>query len=91
MQVHCGEGVAIHTGPESCGGRREAYREALTGERAGRPLSRDSPYIGAPTPSRSAEGDTDGRASASAGPAPRGQRPRHARTLLARERGDLSE
>ena len=41
MQVHRGEGVAIHTGPESCGARREACVEALTGERAGRPLSRD--------------------------------------------------
>ena len=89
MQVRHGEGVAIHTGPESCGARREARVEALTGERAGRPLSRDSFYIGAPTPLRCAEGHTDGRANASAGPAPRGQRPRHARTLLVREPGDL--
>jgi len=36
-----------------------------------------------------AEGNTGGRASASACPARRGLRPRHARTLLVREPGDL--
>ena len=35
MQVHRNEGVAIHIGPESCAGGREAVREALTGERVG--------------------------------------------------------
>ena len=30
MKVHYGEGVATHTGPESCALRREASREALT-------------------------------------------------------------
>ena len=39
MQVRCSEGVAIHTGPKSCVGRREAAGEALAGERAGQPLS----------------------------------------------------
>ena len=89
MEVSHDEGVASHIGPESCVAGREVWGEALTGERAGRPLSRDSFYIGVPTPLRGAEGNTDGRASASARPAPRGQRPRHARTLLAREPGDL--
>ena len=28
MKVHYGEGVATHTGPESCTLRREASREA---------------------------------------------------------------
>ena len=39
MRVPYGEGVASHTGPESCGGVRKAAVEALTGVRAGQPLS----------------------------------------------------
>src|SRR5580698_6139141 len=39
VKVHHGEGVAIHTDPESCANGREAAREALTGARAGQPLS----------------------------------------------------
>ncbi len=35
------KGVANHSGPESCGGAREGVAEALTGERAGRVLSRE--------------------------------------------------
>ena len=35
------EGVAIHGGPESCVGVREGAGEALTGVRAGQPLSRE--------------------------------------------------
>src|SRR6266566_8183282 len=35
------EGVAIHDGPESCVGAREGDGEALTGVRAGQPLSRE--------------------------------------------------
>src|SRR3954451_22183714 len=35
----CGEGLASHTGPESCVGSREGAGEALTGVRAGQPLS----------------------------------------------------
>ena len=42
MEVLCDEGLASHIGPESCGAAREGRDEALTGERAGRPLSRDS-------------------------------------------------
>jgi hypothetical protein len=41
VKVPYGEGVAIHAGPESCAGARKGVREALTGERAGRPLSRE--------------------------------------------------
>jgi hypothetical protein len=37
MQESYGEGLATHTGPESCA----AVREALTGERAGRAFSRE--------------------------------------------------
>jgi hypothetical protein len=35
------EGVAIHDGPESCIGVCEGVGEALTGVRAGQPLSRE--------------------------------------------------
>ena len=35
------KGLANHNGPESCGGSREGEVEALTGERAGRVLSRE--------------------------------------------------
>ena len=42
MQESYGEGLAIHTGPESCGAAREGGVEALTGVRAGRVLSRET-------------------------------------------------
>ena len=42
MKEPYGEGLANHTDPESCGGVREDMAEALTGARAGRPLSRES-------------------------------------------------
>jgi len=41
MRVSYGEGVATHTGPESCVGAGNRVGEALTGERAGRVLSRE--------------------------------------------------
>ena len=41
MQESYGEGVATHTGPESCVAAREGRDEALTGERAGRVFSRE--------------------------------------------------
>jgi hypothetical protein len=36
------KGIASHTGPESCVAHREVRHEALTGEPAGQPLSRES-------------------------------------------------
>jgi hypothetical protein len=42
VQVLCSEGIANHTGPESCVVHREVYGEALTGETVGQPLSRES-------------------------------------------------
>ena len=42
VKVLSDEGLASHIGPESCGSAREDRSEASTGERAGRPLSRDS-------------------------------------------------
>jgi hypothetical protein len=41
MKVSYGEGVATHTGPESCVGAGNCAGEALTGGRAGRVLSRE--------------------------------------------------
>jgi hypothetical protein len=41
MKVRCRKGVATHLGPESCGGIREDVFEALIGETAGQPLSRE--------------------------------------------------
>ena len=41
MQVPYGEGIANHAGPESCAADRKGRGEALTGERAGRVLSRE--------------------------------------------------
>jgi hypothetical protein len=87
VQVHCDEGVANHIGPEPCVVVREGKGEASAGDRIGQPLSRER------TSSRDAdgviqsEGNTDGRAIASARTARRGRRPWHVRTLLAREPG----
>jgi hypothetical protein len=41
MEVSYGEGLAIHTGSESCIGTRKDAGEALTGVRTGQPLSRE--------------------------------------------------
>ena len=41
MKESYGEGLATHTGPESCGAAREGGDEAWTGERAGRVFSRE--------------------------------------------------
>ena len=41
MKVSYVEGLANHTGPESCGAAREGGVEALTGGRTGRVLSRE--------------------------------------------------
>jgi len=41
MREPYGEGVASHTGPESCGYGSNAAAEALTGVRAGQVLSRE--------------------------------------------------
>ncbi len=54
------EGVAIHGGPESCVVVREGGGEALTGVRAGQPLSREISVFGVPTLSKRAEGNIAG-------------------------------
>ena len=53
MQVPYSEGVANHAGPESCVVHREVFGEALTGVRAGQPLSRERNSFRLPTPSDS--------------------------------------
>ncbi len=89
MKVHYDEGVATHIDPEPCAGLREDAGEASAGERAGQPSSRDSIELPGADAVQNAEGNTSGRASASAPTTWRGRRPWHARTLLAREPGDL--
>jgi hypothetical protein len=42
VQVHHDEGIANRIDPESSAVAREGNSEALTGERAGQPLSRES-------------------------------------------------
>jgi hypothetical protein len=89
VQVRCTEGLANHSGPESCAGIREGVREALTGERAGQPLSCERLSSRVLTRFRNVEGNTEGCAMASTRTARRSRRPWHAWTLLVREPGDL--
>ena len=44
MKVSYSEGLASHTGPESCVYSRKAVREALAGGRVGQVLSRERGY-----------------------------------------------
>ena len=71
VRVHYDEGVAIHIGPEPCAGIREGAGEASAGEGIGQPLSRERSLVPGADAFQIAEGDTDGRVSASArtGPA----------------------
>jgi hypothetical protein len=45
MKESYGEGIASHTGPESCVAACEGSGEALTGVRAGRVLSRERGFV----------------------------------------------
>ena len=89
MQVPDNKEVAFHVVPESCVSHREVWGEALTGVRVGQPLSHDRNLIPGADAVAYAEGNTDGRAIASAPTTRRGLRPWHVRTLLVREPGDL--
>ena len=89
MEVRHDEGLATHIGPEPCAAGREASGEASAGDCAGQPLSRERQRLPGADAVGKAEGEMDGRASASAWTVRRGQRPWHAQTLLAREPGDL--
>ena len=90
MEVHYDEGVANHIGPEPCVAVREGGSEASAGERTGQPLSRERSEIPGADAFQIAEGNTDGRASASARTARRGRRPWHVRMLFAREPGGMA-
>jgi hypothetical protein len=90
VQVHHDEGIAIHIDLESCAAAREGNSEAVTGECAGQPSSRESTLFPGADVVPLTEGNTDGRDIASAQTARRGRRHWHAWTLLAREPGDLT-
>lgn len=68
--------LASHAGPESCGCGRKALSEALTGGNAGRVLSLENAYMGAPTQWTHRKATPLMRGKASASRAPRGRRPR---------------
>lgn len=89
MQVPHNKELANHVVPESCEPPRERWGEALTGVRIGQPLSHErNVFPGADAVLR-AQGNTTGRAIASAQPTRRGRRTWHVRILFAREPGDL--
>jgi hypothetical protein len=88
VEVLYSEGVASHTGPESCTAGREAWREALTGVRVGQPSSGVNQLRGADA-LRPAEGHVPGVAIARRPVTPRRRRTWHARKPSAREPGDL--
>ena len=73
MRVRHDEGVAIHIGPKPCVGIREGAGEASAGEGIGQPLSRERSCVSGADAFQIAEGDTDGRVSASARTARRGR------------------
>ena len=58
MKESYGEGVASHTGPESCGDGSNAMAEALTGEHAGGLLSSEIRRFQVPTLWSDGEGNT---------------------------------
>jgi YVTN family beta-propeller protein len=89
VQVSYSEGLANHTGPESCAGIREDAGEALTGERIGQPSSRESLIFPDADVVRITEGNMGGaitRAPAQSGVV---EDPEHVRKLFAREPGGL--
>lgn len=58
MKEPYGEGVASHTGPESCAGAREGTGEGLTGVHTGQPLSCEIRSSRTPTSLSEVEGNT---------------------------------
>ena len=89
MRVLYDEDVANHIGPKPCAVVREDLGEASAGECIGQPLSREIDVILGADAVPLAEGNMDGRATASARRTRRGRRPWHVQTLLVREPGDL--
>ena len=91
VKVHCSEGVAIHTDPESCAGHcREAVREALTGGRTGEVLSGESNLVrGADAVVACRRQQAQVRHREDLGHPASSLDPKHVRTSLVREPGDL--
>jgi RNA-directed DNA polymerase len=81
-------GRSTSIGPEPCAGIREDVGEASAGESTGQPLSRERLIIPDADTVPNVEGDTDGRAIASAWTIRRGRRPWHVQELLVREPGE---
>jgi hypothetical protein len=84
MKESYGEGVASHTGPESCAMACKGQGEALTGVRAGRVLSREMDYAlkgssGSRRRTCRTEGNSGGIAIARCSRSLRGRRPRSTR------------
>ena len=89
MKVSYGEGVANHTGLESCAAYREVRGEALTKVCTGQPLSREITLFQDADVVISGGRQHAGVRHASTCAVLRGQRPWHVQKLLVREPGDL--
>ena len=90
VKVHYGEGVATHTGPESCTLRREASREALTGVCVGQVVSGESNVVrGADAVVACRRQQARVRHREDLGHPASSLDPKHVRTSLVREPGDL--
>jgi hypothetical protein len=88
VQVRHDEGLAIRIDPEPCAVVRKGDSEASVGERIGQPLSPAKIHILGADAVAKAEGNMDGRVSASVWTAQRGRRTWHVRKFLGREPGD---
>jgi len=88
MKESYGEGLASHTGPESCAGARKGSGEALTGVRAGRVLSREIPQTRVPTLSNGRKATPEASLSRDASGPCAVRDLGHVRKHLAREPGD---
>ena len=87
MKEPYGEGLASHSGPESCACDRKGMGEALTGERAGQVSSREMALHRVPTPWGPEEGHTVAAAIARQWRTRRGQRPCACTETLCAEAG----
>ena len=88
MREPYAEGLATHSGPESCGDDREGVPEALTGERVGWVLSRERMIVSGAEAVMKVEGKTVRPGLARGGGPGVVEDPKHARKHLAREPGD---
>ena len=89
MQVSHSEGLANHTGPESCVGIREDAGEALTVERIGQPSSRESLIFPDADVVEITEGNMGSAITRALTQSGVVEDPEHVRKLFAREPGGL--